>query len=211
MWGEEEGKDKRMDTRILYKNNIQSTTTGNWSKKKKYVGMKRWGASELVCPSECINLHATVHPYWKQKSRMKTDSSPFSGPFNSHPHTPTAIRFIFLLRATVIQVRYTEEDVVAIRYCNPGWDTDYWGFSSFFPVPSGKYLDSKSNRPRPLPFKSLPIYHSTLYKWPNPSSRSMTHESTQPLTEMSTRNLPVGKGGPARKADNLIAISESIV
>jgi hypothetical protein len=27
--------------------------------------------------------------------------------------------------------------------------------------------------------------------------------STQPLTEMSTRNLPGGKGRPARKADNL--------
>jgi hypothetical protein len=32
-----------------------------------------------------------------------------------------------------------------------------------------------------------------------------------PLTEMSTRNLPGGKGRPARKADNLTAISEPIV
>jgi hypothetical protein len=30
--------------------------------------------------------------------------------------------------------------------------------------------------------------------------------STQPLTEMSTRNIPGCKGRPARKADNLIAI-----
>jgi hypothetical protein len=29
----------------------------------------------------------------------------------------------------------------------------------------------------------------------------MALESTQPLTEMSTRNLPEGKGRPARKAD----------
>jgi hypothetical protein len=35
--------------------------------------------------------------------------------------------------------------------------------------------------------------------------------STQPLTEMSTRNLPGGKGRPARKADNLTAISEPTV
>jgi hypothetical protein len=35
--------------------------------------------------------------------------------------------------------------------------------------------------------------------------------STQPLTEMSTRNLPEGKGRPARKADNLSAIREPIV
>jgi hypothetical protein len=32
--------------------------------------------------------------------------------------------------------------------------------------------------------------------------------STQPLTEMSTRNLPRGKGRPARWADNLTAVCE---
>jgi hypothetical protein len=35
--------------------------------------------------------------------------------------------------------------------------------------------------------------------------------STQTLTEMSTRNLPGGKGRPASEADNLIAICEPIV
>jgi hypothetical protein len=35
--------------------------------------------------------------------------------------------------------------------------------------------------------------------------------STQPLTEMSTRNLPGGKGRPAPEADNLTAICEPIV
>jgi hypothetical protein len=35
--------------------------------------------------------------------------------------------------------------------------------------------------------------------------------STQPLTEMSTRNLPRGKAQPTRKADNLTAICEPIV
>jgi hypothetical protein len=35
--------------------------------------------------------------------------------------------------------------------------------------------------------------------------------STQPLTEMSTRNLPGDKGRPARKADNHTAICEPIV
>jgi hypothetical protein len=39
----------------------------------------------------------------------------------------------------------------------------------------------------------------------------MALELTQPLTEMSTRNLAGGKGRPARKADNLIAICEPIV
>jgi hypothetical protein len=45
----------------------------------------------------------------------------------------------------------------------------------------------------------------------NPSSRSMVFCSTQPLTEMSTRNLPGNKGRPARKSDNLAAICEPIV
>jgi hypothetical protein len=35
--------------------------------------------------------------------------------------------------------------------------------------------------------------------------------STQPLTEMSTRNLAGGKGYPAHKADNLTVICEPIV
>jgi hypothetical protein len=45
----------------------------------------------------------------------------------------------------------------------------------------------------------------------NPSSRTMAPGSTQPLTEMSTRNLPEGKGLPARKADNFTTICEPIV
>jgi hypothetical protein len=35
--------------------------------------------------------------------------------------------------------------------------------------------------------------------------------STQPLTEMSTRNLPGGKERPVHKADNLTVIYEPIV
>jgi hypothetical protein len=35
--------------------------------------------------------------------------------------------------------------------------------------------------------------------------------STQPLTEMSTKNLPGGKRRPARQADNLTVICEPIV
>jgi hypothetical protein len=35
--------------------------------------------------------------------------------------------------------------------------------------------------------------------------------STQPLTEMSTRNLPGGKGQPACEADNLTTIREPVV
>jgi hypothetical protein len=35
--------------------------------------------------------------------------------------------------------------------------------------------------------------------------------STQPLTEMSTRNLPRGKGRPVRKSENLTAVCEPII
>jgi hypothetical protein len=35
--------------------------------------------------------------------------------------------------------------------------------------------------------------------------------STQPLTEMSTMNIPGGKGRSASKVDNLTAVCESIV
>jgi hypothetical protein len=41
-------------------------------------------------------------------------------------------------------------------------------------------------------------------------SRNTALGSTQPLTEMSTRHLPGGKGRPARKVDNLTAICEAI-
>jgi hypothetical protein len=39
----------------------------------------------------------------------------------------------------------------------------------------------------------------------------MALTSTQPLTEMSARNLPGGKGRPERRADNLTAICEPTV
>jgi hypothetical protein len=48
------------------------------------------------------------------------------------------------------------------------------------------------------------------FNLPNPSSRTMALGLTQPLTEMSTRNIPGGKGRLARKAD-LTSICEPIV
>jgi hypothetical protein len=46
------------------------------------------------------------------------------------------------------------------------------------------------------------------FNLPIPSSRTMALGSTQPLTEMSTRNLLGGKKRPARRADNLAAMYE---
>jgi hypothetical protein len=49
------------------------------------------------------------------------------------------------------------------------------------------------------------------FNWPIPSRRAIVLESTKPLAEMSTRNLPGGKGPPASKTDILAAICEPIV
>jgi hypothetical protein len=50
-----------------------------------------------------------------------------------------------------------------------------------------------------------------IFNIPNRSSHTMALGSTQPLTEMSNRNLPGGKGRPVRKPDNLTAICEQTV
>jgi hypothetical protein len=58
---------------------------------------------------------------------------------------------------------------------------------------------------------SIPDEITGFFNLPNPSSRTMALGSTQPLTEMSTRNLPGGKELSARKADNFTAICEWLV
>jgi hypothetical protein len=46
------------------------------------------------------------------------------------------------------------------------------------------------------------------FNLPNYSRRIMALGSTQPVTELSTRNIPGGKKRPAYRADNLTAICE---
>jgi hypothetical protein len=48
-------------------------------------------------------------------------------------------------------------------------------------------------------------------RFPVRSIYSRALDSTQPLTEMSTRNISGIEGRPARKADNLTAICEPTV
>jgi hypothetical protein len=50
-----------------------------------------------------------------------------------------------------------------------------------------------------------------VFNLPNHSSHDIALVSTQPLTEICTKNLPGGKGRLARKADNLTAICVPIV
>jgi hypothetical protein len=49
------------------------------------------------------------------------------------------------------------------------------------------------------------------FNWHISSSRTMVLGSTQPLTEMSTRNLPGDKERPVRKGDILTAVCEPVV
>jgi hypothetical protein len=58
---------------------------------------------------------------------------------------------------------------------------------------------------------SIPDEFIGFFNWPNPSSCTMALGSTQPLTEMSTRNLTGGKGRRACKADSLTTLWEPIV
>jgi len=50
---------------------------------------------------------------------------------------------------------------------------------------------------------SIPDCVIGIFHWHNPSDRAMTLELTQPLTEMSTRNISGGERQPVRRADNL--------
>jgi hypothetical protein len=58
---------------------------------------------------------------------------------------------------------------------------------------------------------SIPDGIIGFFNWTNPSNRTMSLGLRQPVTEMSTSNLPGGKGRPTCKADNLTAICEPIV
>jgi hypothetical protein len=59
--------------------------------------------------------------------------------------------------------------------------------------------------------RSIPVEVIGFLNWPNYSSRNMALGSTQPLKEMSTRNLPGGRRQPTCKTDNLTAFCEQNV
>jgi hypothetical protein len=58
---------------------------------------------------------------------------------------------------------------------------------------------------------SIPTEVNGYFSGPSPPSRIMSLGSTQPLTEMSARNFPVGIGRTAGKTDNLTLICKPIV
>jgi hypothetical protein len=87
--------------------------------------------------------------------------------------------------------------------------SNLWGITNSFARGSvvgwGSMLQDGSSRVR-FPMRSLDFFNL-----PNPSSRTMILGSTQPPTEVSTKNLPRGERRPALKADNHTAICEPIV
>ena len=50
---------------------------------------------------------------------------------------------------------------------------------------------------------SIPDGVTGIFHWHNPSGRTVALDSTQPLTEVSTRSTPEGLRRPVRRADNL--------
>jgi hypothetical protein len=99
------------------------------------------------------------------------------------------------LRASVDQSEYVTLIVNSDEAAGARGNVDGWGTNATSRKAAG----------------SIPGVGVEFFNWPNPSSRIMSLGSAQLLTEMSTRNLPGGKGRPERKSDNLTAISEPIV
>jgi hypothetical protein len=65
--------------------------------------------------------------------------------------------------------------------------------------------DSENQHNKAARIRKHNLQTRLFFSLPNPSSRATALGSTQPLTEISSRNLPGGKGRPARKSDNLAA------
>jgi hypothetical protein len=84
---------------------------------------------------------------------------------------------------------YTSSEPIGVRGSVVGWGTTLQAGTSRYQIPN----------------------EVDFFNWPNPSSRTMALGSTQPVTEMYTRNILGGEGRPAHKADNLTAICEPIV
>jgi hypothetical protein len=55
---------------------------------------------------------------------------------------------------------------------------------------------------------SIPEGITGIFRWHNPSGRTMTLESTHPLTEMSTKYIHRGKGGRCKEMTNLLTVQK---
>jgi hypothetical protein len=88
------------------------------------------------------------------------------------------------------------------------WEDNYTGCyrKGLHALMGYNYATVERSRVR-FPMRQLDFF----FNLPNLSSRTMALGSTQPLTEMNTRNLPGSKGRTVRKADNLAVICEPIV
>jgi hypothetical protein len=81
-----------------------------------------------------------------------------------------------------------------------------WGFIS--PHEVAYLVDEQCYKPESRGFDSRWV--TEIFNWSNPSSRTMVLESTQPLTEVSIRNLPGGKGRPGGRRVRLTTSPPSV-
>jgi hypothetical protein len=70
-------------------------------------------------------------------------------------------------------------------------------------------IDARSYKPKVM--GSILDEVIRIFNLPNPSSHTMALRLTQPLTEVTTRNLPGGKEQLVHKANKLTAICEPVV
>jgi hypothetical protein len=112
--------------------------------------------------------------------------------------------------------------ILIFQSCNPIWD-----LNRCFSLPSTKFnflglnLGARGSVVvKALCYQPEGRWFNTRWgqflNWPNPSSRTRPQGFTQPLTEMSTRNIKIimflgSEVQPVRRADNLTTINEPIV
>jgi hypothetical protein len=87
----------------------------------------------------------------------------------------------------------------------------YYVYTSLWLDDDNNNNNNNNNNNKMVCFGWSQVWIIGFFNRPNPSSRTMALVSTQLITEMSTRNLPVCKGRPACKADKHTAICEPIV
>jgi hypothetical protein len=174
------------------------------------VWKQRFGTSltlRAYCPGILVPSTRGVQLEWAPGSiwaYWETRKSNRAGPDSD----PSAHWQLFRAKRWFLFKIMTDED-----YHTPAWSTSWLRRSTLRkPIYGGgfnswlrHYATSRKVA------ATIPDEVIGFFNWPNPSSRTMALGSTQPLTQMSTRNFPGDEGRPARGTAKLTAICEWIV
>jgi hypothetical protein len=160
-----------------------STVVGHLSSRQSRTLMRRVSNGQLCCPTCGLppNVDTNIH---FEYTECPTNPSGF---------------WVDNDRSAVLKMQITSMEHLLIQLIQ--LSTEAWGSL----VDWGTILQARRSWVR-FPMRSLDFLNS-----PNLSSRTMALGSTQPLTEMSTRNVGGSKGRQGRKADNLTAICKPTV